>query len=150
MWCGAVLAQCYTAAVPSMLDMAAAPASAWRELVDRHKQPVCVPLRMLHRLRTWPYAKMHTLYPSTADWMRWRVSSNTESCPTAGLNTWSKLYSRGFFSSLQKWVTVRSSGRLRPNDWEEGGGREGGTGWGGEVSRRARECEGWVWDLRSA
>lgn len=29
---------------------------------------------------TCPYAKMHTLYPSTADCTQWRVSSNTTSC----------------------------------------------------------------------
>mmetsp|Transcript_22812 Transcript_22812/g.58056 ORF Transcript_22812/g.58056 Transcript_22812/m.58056 type:complete len:332 (-) Transcript_22812:1979-2974(-) len=49
--------------------------------------------------------------------MRCRVSSNTASWLTAGLNTWSKLYSRGFFSSFHACVTVSSSGRLSPNAW---------------------------------
>ena len=44
-------------------------------------------------LPVWPYVKMHTLYPSSADCTRCAISSNTSACPAPPANTRSKLKS---------------------------------------------------------
>jgi hypothetical protein len=64
---------------------------------NRFQEPCAAPCPATPALRTlplpvWPYAKMHTLKPSTADCTRWRVSSNTW-----GLGGWAK---RGRFKMV--------------------------------------------------